>query len=113
MLPRDDAQRTELSAIRASTSKPRSACGAARQAHREHRTLARLARHGHVTALQARELTGDGETEPRPAEALSGRGIGLAELLEQPCLLLRSHANAGVSDRELNPLATVCDPTCP
>ncbi len=25
---------------------------------------------------------GDGKAEPRPAEALSGRGIGLAELLE-------------------------------
>jgi hypothetical protein len=29
---------------------------AARQAHREHRALARLARHGHVAAHHAREL---------------------------------------------------------
>src|SRR5262245_12151575 len=44
--------------------------------------LARVARHGHVTAHHARELAGDGEPEPSAPEALSGRGIGLAELLE-------------------------------
>src|SRR5262249_16316582 len=38
---------------------------------------------------------------------LCSRGIGLAELLEQLGLLLRSHADAGVSDRELNPAASV------
>src|SRR5262249_29728942 len=54
-----------------------------------------------------------GKAEPRATEALSGRGIGLAELLEQLSLLLRSHANAGVSDRELDPVATVGDPTRP
>jgi hypothetical protein len=37
--------------------------------------------------------------EPRAAEALSGRGIGLAELLEQLRLLLRRHANAGIHHR--------------
>src|SRR5262249_16240111 len=76
------------------------------QADREDRALARLARHGHVAAHHARELAGDGKAEPRAAEALSGRGIGLAELFEQLSLLLRSHANAGVSDRELDPLST-------
>src|SRR5262245_52979259 len=54
---------------------------AARQAHREDRALARLARHRHVAAHHARELAGDGEAEPGAAEALSGRGIGLTELL--------------------------------
>src|SRR5262245_49526021 len=74
-------------------------CGCtARQPHREHGALARLARHRHVTRHHARELAGDGKAEPRAAEALGGRGIGLAELLEQLGLLLRSHANAGVSD---------------
>ena len=67
----------------------------ARQAHRKDRALARLARHGHVAAHHARELAGDGEAEPGAAESLSGRGIGLAELLEQLCLLLRRHADAG------------------
>jgi hypothetical protein len=61
---------------------------AAGQAHRKDRTFTRLARHGHVTAHHARELPGDGKPEPRPAEALSGRRIGLAELLEQLGLLL-------------------------
>ena len=32
-------------------------------------------------------------SETRAAEALSGRGIGLTELLEQLCLLLRGHAD--------------------
>src|SRR5262249_597396 len=51
-------------------SKRLSGCGAARQAHREHRTLARLARHGHVAAHHASELAGDGKAEPRAAEVL-------------------------------------------
>jgi hypothetical protein len=46
--------------------------GVNRQAHREHRTFARLARHGHVPAHHARELAGDGKAEPGAAEALSG-----------------------------------------
>jgi hypothetical protein len=48
----------------------------ARQAHREHRALARLARRGHVAAHHARKLAGDGKAEPGAAEALSGRGVG-------------------------------------
>src|SRR5262249_55986261 len=84
---------------------------AARQAHRKHRAFAQLARHGHVAAHHARELAGDGKAEARAAEALSGRGVSLDELLEQLCLLLSSHANASVSDGELNPAASVGDPT--
>src|SRR6516162_6518189 len=79
---------------------------AARQAHRKHRTFAQLARHGHVASHHARELAGDGKAETG-AETLNGRGVSLAELLEQLCLLLRSHANASVSDGELNPAASV------
>src|SRR5215831_2930042 len=86
---------------------------AARQAHRKHRAFAQLARYGHVAAHHARELAGDGKAEAGAAEALSGRGIGPAELLEQLSLLLRSHADAGVSDRELDPVATVGDPAHP
>src|SRR5262249_51873394 len=85
-------------------------CRAARQAHREHRAFARLARHGHVASHHARELAGDGKPEPRTAEALSGRGIGLTEVLEQLSLLVRSHADSCVGDRELDPVATVSDP---
>src|SRR6516165_1938036 len=53
-------------------------CRAARQAHREHRALARLARHRHVAAHHARELAGDGKAEPRATEPLRSRGISLA-----------------------------------
>src|SRR5262249_1433425 len=77
------------------------------QAHRKHRAFARLARHGYVAAHHARELAREGKAEPRAAEALSGRPIGLAELLEQLSLLLRSHANAGVGDGELDEGAAI------
>src|SRR5262249_43242029 len=75
---------------------------AARQAHRKHRTFAQLARHGHVASHHARELEGDGKAEPHAAEALKGRGVSLAELVEPLCLLLRSHANASVDHRQLD-----------
>jgi hypothetical protein len=58
---------------------------AARQAHREHRSLARLARHGHVTAHQARELAREDKAEPRHNDARSGNR---PEILEQPRLLI-------------------------
>src|SRR5262249_50193156 len=80
---------------------------APRQAHGEHRAFALLARHGHVTAHHARELAGDGEAETGAPEAPRGRGIGLAELLEQLCLLLRRHANAGIDHRQLDPIASI------
>src|SRR5262245_42396462 len=85
---------------------------APRQAHGEYRALAWLARHGHVAAHHARELAGDGKAEPRAAEALNGRSIGLAELLEQLGLLLRRHANAGVGDGELDEVAAIAHLAC-
>src|SRR5215510_7136949 len=60
---------------------------APRQAHREHRALTRLARHCHIAAHHTGELAGDGETEPCPAIAARGQGIGLGEVLEQFRLL--------------------------
>src|SRR6516162_7738576 len=83
---------------------------APRQAHGEHRTFARLARHGHVATHHARELARDGEAEPGAAELLRSCGVSLAELLEQLCLLLRCHADAGVGDGKFDPVATVGDP---
>src|SRR5262249_3216435 len=53
------------------------------QVHRKDRTFARLARDRHITAHQARELTGDGKAESRAPETLCSRGIGPGELLEQ------------------------------
>src|SRR5262249_2326760 len=82
------------------------------QADRKHRTLARLARHRYVTSHHARELAGDGKSEPRTAEALRRRGIGLAELLEKLCLLLRCHADAGVGDGELDEAAAIAHLAC-
>src|SRR6476661_1603964 len=80
-------------------SKPRSGCGAPRQAHREDRTLARLACHGYIAAHHAREFARQRKAETRAAKLLRGRGISLAELLEQLRLMLRRHANAGIDHR--------------
>jgi hypothetical protein len=44
-----------------------------RQAHREDRALARLARHRHVAAHHARELAREGKTEPGAAVAARGQ----------------------------------------
>src|SRR5262245_53255376 len=85
---------------------------AARQADGQHRALSRLARHGHVAPHHARELSGDGKAEPRAAEALRGRDIGLAELLEQLGLLLSRHADAGVGDGELDEVAAIAHLAC-
>src|SRR5207253_2045981 len=78
-----------------------------RQAHREHRTLARFARYRHVAAHNARELSRDGEAEAGAAEALRGRGIGLGECLEQLRLLLRRHADATIGHGDLDPVASI------
>src|SRR5262249_16739626 len=75
--------------------------------HREPRTLAWLAPHRHVAAHHARELAGDGKPKPRSTKALSGRGIGLAELLEQLGLLFGRHADAGVGDGKLDEAAAI------
>src|SRR5215469_4032161 len=85
---------------------------AARQAEGEDRTLARLACHCHIAAHHARELAGEGKAEPGAAESLSGRGVGLRELLEQLCLLLRGHADARVGDGELDEVAAIAHLAC-
>src|SRR5262249_57047742 len=81
--------------------------GASGQAHREHRALARLARHRHVATHHARELARQSKTESRAAVAARGKRIGLGEILKQLSLLLGCHADAAIGDRKLNPLAAV------
>src|SRR5262249_19980069 len=72
-----------------------------------------LASHRHIAAHHACELAGDGEAKPGAAETLSGCGIGLAELLEQLCLLLCGHADAGVGYSELDEVAAIAHPARP
>src|SRR6516165_9805114 len=76
------------------------------------RRLARLACHCHIAAHHPRELARDSEPEPRSPEALSGGGIGLAELPEQLCLLLRGHPDTGVGDGELDDVAAISHFAC-
>ena len=42
------------------------------------------------------EVLGDGQAKTGAAELLGGRGVGLAERLEQPAKLFLGHADAGV-----------------
>src|SRR5215831_785884 len=81
--------------------------GVSRQAHREHRALARFARHGHVATHHARELARDGKAEAGSAVAARSQAIGLGEILEQFRLLLRRHADAAIRDGKLDPFAPV------
>src|SRR5215470_4118171 len=84
----------------------------ARQPHGKHRTLARLARHRHIAPHHARKLASDCKAEACATEILRGRGIGLAELLEQLGLLLRRHADAGVGDGELDKATAIAHLAC-
>src|SRR5262249_5413426 len=83
--------------------------GPPRQPHGEDRALARFARHGHVAAHHARKLACDRKAETGAAIAPRGRAVGLGEFLEQLGLLLACHADTGVSNRELDPVAAVGD----
>src|SRR5262249_60493305 len=85
---------------------------APRQAPPETRSLCWPGRHRHVPAHHARGLAGDGQAEAGAAKALSGGSIGLAELFEQLCLLLRGHADAGVGDGELDEVAAIAHLAC-
>src|SRR5262249_61945212 len=55
---------------------------APRQAHGEHRALARLATRGRVAPHHARELAREGKAEPGPTLAARGQGIGLRGILK-------------------------------
>src|SRR5262245_44162103 len=88
------------------------AVGAGGHPHRKYRAFARFARHGHVAAHHARELAREGKAQSSAAEVLRGRGIGLGELFEQLCLLLRSHADAGVGDSELDEGTAIAHLAC-
>jgi hypothetical protein len=85
----------------------RLAVGASGQANRKHRSLARLAGHGHVAAHHARELAREGKAEPRPAVAARGERIRLGKVLEQLRLLFGGQPNAGIGNGKLDPVASV------
>ena len=62
----------------------------------ERRALARRALDRQVAAHQARQPPADHEPEARAAVLPGRRAVGLRERLEQPRLLLRGNADAGV-----------------
>ena len=80
---------------------------ASRQAHGEHRALARLALDRDITAHHLTEPPANHEPKARAA-VLARRGRGrLGKLLEQLAHLLGRHADAGVGDRKRDPVAAV------
>src|SRR5262249_10575266 len=84
---------------------------AARQAHSEHRALARLAGDSNVAAHHAGQSAADGEAQTSTAEMPGRKRIGLREFSEQLPLLLRRHADASIRDRKLDPF--VAGSRCP
>src|SRR5262249_42224392 len=80
---------------------------APRETPRKHPTFSPVALPRPVPAPHSRQLSGDGKAKAGTAIAPRSERIGLGEVLKQFRLLLRSHANAGVSDRELDPVAPV------
>src|SRR6516164_1561656 len=83
-----------------------------RQAHRERRAFTRLARNRHVAAHHARQFATNRKAQAGAAELPRGQRVGLSEFGEQLRLLLRRHANAGIGNRKLDPVAAVYDPCC-
>jgi hypothetical protein len=90
-----------------SVLQPRLCSHVAGQAHREHRALARLARHRHVAAHHARELPRERKAESGSAVASRGQGVRLGEILEQFRLLFCREADAAIRDGKLDPVASV------
>src|SRR5262245_53963807 len=107
---RETAGSAAAPAARCRNRRPESWRLAPRQPHCEHRALARFARYYDVATHHACKLARDGEAEPGAAETLRGGFIRLAKLLKQFGLLLSRHADAGIGDGHLNPVAAVPDP---
>src|SRR5262245_39819554 len=84
---------------------------APRQAHCKHRTFAQLARHDHIAAHHARELARDCKAEASAAKTLRGGRFGLRKFCEQLRLLLRRPADARFRDRDLDPVASIDEPS--
>src|SRR6516164_1467964 len=78
-----------------------------RQTDRKRRAAAGLALDGYVATHHLTEAFADRESKPRAAVFARCRCIGLRELLEQPALLLRRHADAGIGNGERDPVALV------
>jgi hypothetical protein len=85
---------------------------ATRQAHREDRALGRFARHRNVAAHHACELARERKTEPGPAVAPRGQGIGLGEFLEQLRPIPVSETDSSIQWRPLLTLLA-CSLTSP
>src|SRR5262249_1109187 len=77
------------------------------EAHGEDRALARLARHNHISPHHPGEFARKGKAQARSTVAPRSQGMGLGEPREELRLLCRRHADAGVGDRKLDPVASI------
>ena len=80
---------------------------AGRQHDREGRALTGRALDRDLAAQHPAELPGDRQAEPGAAVVARGRGFGLGERLKQLAELRLGHADAGIRDLELEPVALV------
>ena len=78
-----------------------------RQPDAEGRTTTRLALDGDVSPHHLAKAFADHEPETGATVFTRGGGIGLGEFLEQSAYLLRRHSNAGIGNRDGNPVAAV------
>src|SRR5687767_9311165 len=85
------------------------AIGLGRQPRCERAAAPWNARHLDVAAHHAAEPPADGEAKACAAIAARGRCIGLGEVGEQPLELLRSDADAGIGDGELDAAVAAAD----
>ena len=70
------------------------------EVHGEDAAVARLAGHGDLTTQEADQLTTDRQAEAGSSIEAGGGAVTLRERLEDPLLLLRLDADAGVADHE-------------
>ena len=82
-------------------------CYHPRQANCEGRACPRLAFHRDVAAHHLTEAPTDGEAKPGSAVFARRCRGGLRKLLEQLAHLFRCHSDAGISNRNRNPIAAV------
>ncbi len=76
----------------------------ARLKHRAEVEMAAMVQHAidtDLAAQQLHQLLADRQPQAGAAMLAGGRGIGLRERLEQACHVVRRHADAGVTDREM------------
>src|ERR1700680_3347534 len=70
----------------------------------EARSTTEFAFDGDIAAHHATEILAERETKAGPAIFAGGRRLGLIEVLEELLQIVRAYSNAGVADRDSDPV---------